>query len=318
MTDTPFIRPDMKAFLDALAAMDGPKIADMTLEEARASYVALHQMADRPARELTVIRDLTCPQSEDNPAGDIALRLYDARDAREPGPVITFYHGGGFVIGDLETHHALCTEIAALMDLPLVAVDYRRAPEAPFPAAIEDCEAATRWIASNPSELGREATGIITIGDSAGGSATIVIGQALAAKPAQVPVVLQVPIFPLASAAEGSTSFEAFGDGFVLTKESMEFFDAAYGADRNNPRGFPILGDHTTAPPTVLVTASLDPIRDSGRDYAKALADAGRSFTFLEIEGVTHSFTNLRQAVPSTQGDVERIVAHMKLALETA
>ena len=142
MTDTaPFIRPDMKAFLDALAAMDGPKITDMSLEEARQAYVALHGMADRPARELPVIRDLTCP----GPGGDIPLRLYDARETREPCPVITFFHGGGYVIGDLETHHSLCTEIAALMDLPLVAVDYRRAPEAPFPAAIEDCEAAARW-----------------------------------------------------------------------------------------------------------------------------------------------------------------------------
>ena len=129
------------------AAMGGPKIAEMTLEEARASYVALHGMADRPARDLAVIRDLACP----GPAGDIPLRLYDARETREPGPVIVFYHGGGFVIGDLDTHHALCSEIAALTDLPLVAVDYRCAPEAPFPAAIEDCEAATRWVASRRS-----------------------------------------------------------------------------------------------------------------------------------------------------------------------
>ncbi|MEM7779094.1 MAG: alpha/beta hydrolase [Pseudomonadota bacterium] len=315
MSDTPFpfIRPDMKAFLDALAAMDGPKINEMTLEEARASYVALHGMADRPARELAVIEDLSCP----GPEGDIPLRLYDAREKRKAGPIITFYHGGGFVIGDLDTHHALCTEIAALMDLPVVAVDYRRAPEAPFPAAIEDCEAATRWIASSPKALGRKASGIVTIGDSAGGNATIVVGQLLAAKPADVPVALQVPIFPLASAVEGAASYAEFAEGFVLTQTAIEFFDAAYKADRKDPRGFPILGDHTSAPPTVLVTASLDPIRDSGRDYAKALADAGADFTFLEMKGVTHSFTNLRQAVPSAQGDLEKIVAAMKLYLES-
>ena len=312
MSDTqPIVRPDMKAFLDALAAMNGPKITDMTLEEARASYVALHGMADRPARELPVIRDLTCP----GPAGGIPLRLYDAQATREPGPVITFFHGGGFVIGDLDTHHALCSEIAALADLPVVAVDYRRAPEAPFPAAIEDCEAAARWIASAPQELGRIANGIILMGDSAGGNASIVVGQALAATPAVVPVVCQVPIFPLASPAEGSASFEAFADGFVLTKVAMEFFDAAYNADRSDPRGFPILGDHSNAPPTVLVTASLDPIRDSGRDYGEALVKAGRDVIFLEMQGVTHSFTNLRQAVPSTQADLERVIAAMKLMI---
>lgn len=314
MTETPFIRPDMKAFLDGLAAMEGPAIADMTLEEARASYVALHGMADCPARDLAVIRDLSCP----SPAGDIPLRLYDTRETREAGPVITFYHGGGFVIGDLETHRNLCTEIAALMDLPLVAVDYRRAPEAPFPAAIEDCEAATRWIASSPAELDREATGIVTIGDSAGGNATIVVGQLLGANPADVPVVLQVPIFPLASEAIGSASLEEFAEGFVLTKAAIEFFDAAYQADRADPRGFPILGDHSVAPPTIVATASLDPIRDSGRDYGKALVEAGRDVLYLEMQGVTHSFTNIRAAVPSTQGDLERITAAMKLMLGTA
>lgn len=316
MSDVPFpyIRPDMKAFIDALAAMGGPAINEMTLEEARASYVALHSMADRPARDLAVIKDLSCP----GPAGDIPLRLYDAREKRKSGPVIVFYHGGGFVIGDLETHHALCTEIAALADLPVVAVDYRRAPEHPFPAAIEDCEAATRWIASSPAELGRKVSGLVTIGDSAGGNATIVIGQLLAAKPADAPVKVQVPIFPLASAIEGSASFEAFADGYVLTKVAIEYFDNAYKADRSDPRGFPILGDHSNAPPTVLVTASLDPIRDSGRDYAKALADAGRDCTFIEMRGVTHSFTNLRQAVPSTQADLERVVAALKFTLENA
>ncbi|WP_296716285.1 alpha/beta hydrolase [Erythrobacter sp.] len=311
MTDAPYIRPDMKAFIDALAAMGGPTMAEMTLEEARASYIALHGMADRPARDLAVIRDLSCP----GPAGDIPLRLYDAREMRQPGPVVMFFHGGGFVIGDLNTHHALCTELAALLDLPVVAVHYARAPEAPFPAAILDCEAGARWVAGSPEALGRAATGIVTIGDSAGGNAAVVVSQLLGADPAAVPVVLQVPIFPLVADAEGSGSMAAFSEGFLLTADTMGFFDAAYGADRSDPRGFPILADHSTAPPTIVVTASLDPIRDSGRAYAKALVDAGRDCLFLEMRGVTHSFTNLRAAVPSTQADVERIVAAMTFML---
>jgi len=313
MTDAPYIRPDMKAFLDMMAQVNGPKMVDMTLEEARDSYVKLHGIADRPARSLAVIRDLACP----GPNGDIPLRLYDARESREgPTPVITFYHGGGFVIGDLETHHALCTEIAALMDLPLVAVHYARAPEAPFPAAILDCEAATRWVAGSPAELGLTASGIITIGDSAGGNATVVVSQLLGANPAAVPVLLQVPIFPLVADANGSESMAAFSEGFLLTADTMAFFDAAYGADRSDPRGFPILGDHSNAPPTIVVTASLDPIRDSGRAYAKALVDAGRDCVFIEMRGVTHSFTNLRQMVPSTQADLERVIAAMRFMLE--
>jgi acetyl esterase len=312
MTDAPYIRPDMKAFLDMMAQVNGPKMVDMTLEEARDSYVKMHGIADRPARALPVIRDLACP----GPNGDIPLRLYDARESRdEPSQVIVFFHGGGFVIGDLETHHALCTEIAALIDLPLVAVHYALAPEAPFPAAILDCEAATRWVASSPAELGRTASGIITIGDSAGGNATVVVGQLLGANPAAVPVVLQVPLFPLVADANGSDSMAAFSEGFLLTADTMGFFDAAYGADRSDPRGFPILGDHSDAPPTIVVTASLDPIRDSGRAYAKALVDAGRDCVFLEMRGVTHSFTNLRQMVPSTQRDLERVIAAMQFML---
>jgi acetyl esterase len=314
MTDkTPYIRPDMKGFLDmmAAAAATAPKMADMTLQEARQSYIVMHGIADRPARELAVIRDLTCS----GPAGDIPLRLYDARESREAGPVVMFFHGGGFVIGDLDTHHALCTEIAALIDLPVVAVHYALAPEAPFPAAILDCEAASRWVAGSPAELGRQATGIITIGDSAGGNAAVVVSQLLGANPAAVPVVLQVPIFPLVEDANGSASMAAFSDGFLLTAETMAFFDAAYGADRSDPRGFPILSDHSNAPPTIVATASLDPIRDSGRAYAKALVDAGRDVVFLEMRGVTHSFTNLRQMVPSTQKDLERIIAAMQFML---
>lgn len=313
MTDAPYIRPDMKAFLEMMAQVNGPKLSEMTLEEARASYLAMHNLADRPARALPVIRDLACP----GPAGAIPLRLYDARESRSgPTPIITFFHGGGFVIGDLETHHALCTEIAALIDLPLVAVHYARAPEAPFPAAILDCEAAARWVASSPAQLGRSACGIITMGDSAGGNATVVVSQLLGANPAAVPVVLQVPVFPLVADANGSQSMAEFGEGYLLTAETMAFFEAAYAADRSDPRAFPILGDHSNAPPTIVVTASLDPIRDSGRAYAKALIDAGRDCLFLEMRGVTHSFTNLRQMVPSTQRDLERVVAAMRFMLD--
>jgi acetyl esterase len=128
-------------------------------------------------------------------------------------------------------------------------------------------------------------------------------------------VVLQVPIFPLVADADGSASMAAFAEGFLLTGDSMAFFDAAYGADRADPRGFPIIGDHASAPPTIVVTASLDPIRDSGRAYATALVDAGRDCLFLEMRGVTHSFTNLRGAVPSTQNDLERIIAAMQFML---
>lgn len=311
-----FIRSDMKALLDGLAAMGRQPVSEMSLEQARGGYLALHAMGDRPARDLAVIRDLACPGPGPGPGRDIPLRLYDARESREPGPVIVFYHGGGYVIGDLESHHNLCTEIAAQMDLPVVAVDYRRAPEHPFPAAVDDCEAAARWIAASPDSLARGATGLVLIGDSAGGNASIVTAQALAENAAAVPVVLQVPLFPLTTDIDDCPSIDEFAEGFILTKAAVEFFDVAYAADRADKRATPILGNIAASPPTVLVTASLDPIRDSGRAYGAALATAGVEMVFLEMKGLTHSFTNLRQAVPSAQADVERIFAAMRFMLD--
>ncbi len=311
---TPFVREDVKVLLGLLEQAGGPPINEVTLDEARAAYQALHDMTDAPARDLAVIRDLSCP----GPSGDIPLRFYDAQENRDAGPVIVFFHGGGFVIGDLDTHHNLCTEIAEKMDMPVVAVDYRRAPEAPFPAAVDDCEAAARWVASNPEALDREATGLILMGDSAGGNATIVTMQALRDEPADCPVILQVPLFPLASDAMGSASMDEFAEGFILTKVAVEFFDRTYNPTRGNPRAFPILSDHADSAPAVVVTASLDPIRDSGRDYASALGEAGIEHIHLEMEGMTHSFSNIRQAVPSAQSDLDRVFEAMTAMLAKA
>ncbi|WP_338466016.1 alpha/beta hydrolase [Novosphingobium sp. ZN18A2] len=315
MDKTPhFVRPDVSAFLSFLNGMDRPQLSEMALEEARASYVAMNPLAEADPRELAVIKDLTCP----GPAGDIPIRLYDARGTREPGPVVMFYHGGGFVIGDLESHHNLCTEIAAELDMPVVAVHYRLAPEHPFPAAPDDCEAATRWVAGSPEELGRKITGLIPMGDSAGGNLTIVTTQALAEKPADVPVVLQVPIYPLSDEKPDHPSMINFAEGFLLTAEAMAWFGECYKAASDDKRAYPILGEHSDMPPTVLITAGLDPIRDSGRVYGMELIRAGSDVVFLEMKGSIHGFTNVRKAIPSAQVDLHRVFAAMRLMLGMA
>lgn len=311
MTDH-FVRPDVKAFLDFLNGTQAPPMNQLPLEMARASYIAMGELAEQPPRELAVIRDLTCP----GPGGEIKLRLYDLREAREPGPAVVFMHGGGFVIGDLDSHHSLCTEIAAELDLPVIAIDYRLAPEHPFPAAPDDCEAASRWIAANSKDLGREITGLIPMGDSAGGNLTIVVTQALMEKPAAVPVVLQVPIYPLSDDKPDHKSFLDFAEGFLLTAETMTWFADAYKAVIGDKRAYPIYGDHSTAPPTVLVTAGLDPIRDSGRVYGAELIRAGAEVVFLEMKGTIHGFTQVRKAIPSAQADMQSIFAAVRLLLE--
>ncbi|GAC1568934.1 MAG: alpha/beta hydrolase [Novosphingobium sp.] len=310
----PFVRPDVAAFLAFLNGVQAPPMHEMLLADARGSYLAMVPLGEADPRPLAVIRDLTCPGA----AGQIPLRLYDARETREPGPVVMFFHGGGFVIGDLDTHHALCTEIAAEIDLPVVAVHYRLAPEHKFPAAADDCEAAARWVAGSPSELGRTATGLITIGDSAGGNLAIVVTQALGDAPAAVPVVMQVPIYPLSDEKTDHRSMLDFGEGHLLTKVSMDWFHASYAAEAGNVRAYPIHGDHAAAPPTVLVTASLDPIRDSGRLYGEALIRAGSDVVFMEMKGTIHGFTTLRKAIPSGQADMARVFAAMKLLLAGA
>ncbi len=314
MADTEhFVREDVRGFLTMLEQMGGPQMDEIPIEQARGSYLAMAQLAEAEPRALAVVRDLTCP----GPAGDIRLRLYDARKDRAAGPVVMFFHGGGFTIGDLDTHNAFCTELAHGLDLPVVAVDYRLAPEAPFPAAPEDCEAASRWVASNPADLGLQATGLITTGDSAGGNLAIVIAQALGDRAAEVPVILQAPIYPIASPVEETGSFKSFGEGFLLTARTMGFFSDSYAADPADKRNYPILHDnHAASPPTVLITAGLDPLRDSGREYAAHLIESGVDVIYLEARGNVHGFVNIRKAVPSGQADVESLIAAIQLMLE--
>lgn len=305
------VRPDVHGLLEMLKAIGGPEMSAMPLAEARAAYVAMKDFGEAEPRDLAVIRDLTCP----GPAGDIPLRFYDARETREAGPVVIFFHGGGFVIGDLETHHALCSEIAAGLDLPVVAVDYRLAPEHPFPAAPDDAEAAARWLAGSPAELGRVVTGLIPLGDSAGGNLAIVITQALMAAPAAAPVVLQVPLYPWADERLDHASMAEFGEGFLLSRAVMDWFAEAYAAQPGHPRAHTLNGNHAAMPPTVLVTAGLDPIRDGGRAYGAALIAAGSDVMFIELKGTIHGFATLRKALPSAAGDMARIFAAVKLML---
>lgn len=314
MTDTPYVRPDVRGFLDYLNAMPGPRTHQMTPEAARQVYHAMKDVADVPLGDLAVIRDLSIP----GPAGAIPARLFDARERREPGPAMVFYHGGGFVIGNIDTHASLCAEMARVLDLPVVSVDYRLAPEDRWPAAPDDCEAAARWVADSPAELGRSVTGLVLCGDSAGGTLTIVAAMDLRDQPAAVPVIVQAPIYPAADTSKPYPSFDAFADGFLLTRDTMLWFSDAYAADVANSRGSPLIGRLEGLPPAVIVTASLDPIRDQGRAYAAALVQAGVPVTFREAVGNVHGFVTLRKAIPSSAGDVAGYLAALKDAIGEA
>jgi acetyl esterase len=268
----------------------------------------MKDIADPPIGELGTVLDLKIL----GPAGDIPARLFDPRACREPGPAVVFFHGGGFVIGDLDSHASFTAEMARVLDLPVIAVDYRLAPEAKWPAAPDDCEAAARWVAGNPSELGRSVTSLILAGDSAGGNLAIVTAMALRDRPAKTPVIAQLPFYPAADMSQEYPSYSEFADGYLLTRDSMEWFNAAYQAEAAHIRTSPLVGNLAGMPPAVVVTASLDPIRDQGRAYAAALAKAGVPVVFREAKGNIHGFITLRKVIPSSVGDVAGALAALK------
>jgi acetyl esterase len=310
----PFVRPDVKQFLAYLNNLPGPRGHEVGPVEARNMMHASRHVADAPVGELAVIRDLVAP----GPAGDIPLRLFDARESRGPGPALVFFHGGGFVLGDLHTHEPFCAEMARQLDLPVVSVDYRLAPEHPWPAGVEDAIAAVRWVAESPEALGREVTGLVLAGDSAGGNFTIIVSLALRDEPAAVPVLVQWPIYPAADPAKGYPSFHDFGEGYLLTHDGLRWFDQCYRPDPKDWRYSPMVKSQAGMPPTLVVTASLDPIRDQGRAYAAACAEAGVPTVFREAKGNIHGFINLRRAIPSSEADIEGCTRMLKLMIAEA
>jgi acetyl esterase len=222
------------------------------------------------------------------------------------------------VLGDLDTHEPFCAELARQMDLPVVAVDYRLAPEHPWPAGIEDAIAAARWVAGSPAELGREVTGLVTCGDSAGGNFAIIVSLALRDAPAAAPVLAQWPIYPAADPAKGYPSFTDFGEGYLLSRDAMRWFDDCYAPEARDWRYSPMVKSQAGMPPTLVLTAGLDPIRDQGRAYAAACIQAGVATVFREAAGNIHGFINLRKAIPSSEDDVRGCIDILKLMIAEA
>ncbi len=291
-----YVRPDVALFLQFLAAQPGPKMTEIPIADARGMMVAMRHVGDADVGALARIENIAIP----GPAGDIPARLYDAKESRVPGLAMVFYHGGGFTIGDLDTHEPYCAEAARILDMPVIAIDYRLAPEHPYPAAPIDCEAATRWIADNIP-----CSGLILSGDSAGGNLTVVTAMALRDVPASKPVVAQYPIYPAVAGSAGADlpSYAAFKDGYFLTEELMTWFGDCYGGDDGRQIA-PLLFDLKGMPPAVVITAGLDPLRDQGRAYAAKLIEAGVACTYIEAAGNIHGFINMRKAIPSTAKDM--------------
>lgn len=312
------IRPDVQAYLDQLKATPRPPMSDELIAMMRQippeMAAQMFAVLELPVGDLAEIRDLAMP----GPGGDIALRLFDPRKERGPGPVVVFFHGGGFVAGSIETHASLAAEISRGLDLPVVSVEYRLAPENPWPAGVDDAEAAARWIAANGPALGREFTSLVLCGDSAGATLTIVTALALRDQPAALPVLMQWPIYPKVDSSKDYPSDSLFADGFALDSHDIEYFGKAYALDPLHWRGSPLLADQAGLPPTFVVTAGLDPLRDNGRAYAAKCIEAGVQVTYREVKGTIHGFACYRKIIPSAQDDLAELLVIAREMIRTA
>ena len=307
--------PQVEALLAQLAEAGGPKMWEMSLAEARAMYVAMGQMLDPQDLPTGEITNTTIQ----GPAGDIPVRVYSPLAGNaDTLPGLMFFHGGGFVIGDLDSHDAICRGLANGGQCRVIAVDYRLAPEAPFPAAVEDCYAALNAVRKDADAFGVDPARMGVCGDSAGGNLSAVISQ-MVKENGDIPLKVQLLIYPATQINADTPSMRENAEGYVLEKGTMDWFMGHYtsgGYDASDPRISPLLADDLSGlPPATVITAGFDPLRDEGKAYAVKLAAAGVPVKYINYEGMMHGFVNMagvldvgREAVADLANDAKALL----------
>lgn len=269
---------------DGLILHDDPAASRANMRELTAAF---------PGPQIHVaVRDMSLP----GPAGDIGARHYRPACAG-PAPLLVFFHGGGWVIGDLDTHDQLCRLVCRDADVHVLSIDYRLAPEHRAPAAVDDAYAAFRWAAEHAADLGAIPGRVAVGGDSAGGNLAAVVSQLARDDGGPLPV-LQWLVYPRTDFTAQTRSLSLFAEGFLLTRHDIEFFHAQYldGADvgPDDPRVSPLLADTLAGlPPALITIAGFDPLRDEGERYATALSAAGNDVDLRCMGSLTHGFANL-------------------------
>lgn len=283
--------PQAKALIDLVIEKGIPPTHTLSPKDAREYYVQRRFFSQPDAPEVAESKDIQIP----GPGGEITLRCYRplGSSLAQVLPVLVYYHGGGHVIGDLDTHDTLCRTLANLAGCAVFAVHYRLAPEHIFPAASDDCVAATKWIHDHAASLKIDPKRIAVGGDSAGGHLAAVVSLTLKQDKSFKPV-LQLLIYPVANAAEVSASMISNAQGYLLTRDSMDYFYGHYMPEtwmREDWRGSPMLAkDHTDLPPALVITAGYDPLRDEGRAYADKLSASGVPTQYICFERQIHGF----------------------------
>lgn len=286
--------PPVKQMLDLLASFNAPPMSQGDAETARRNFRLMAVDSRQPQHVVPVasVEDTKF----DGPAGPIAVRIYRP-EGDGPHPTVAFFHGGGFVIGDLDTHDNQCRWICRETGAVVASFDYRLAPEAPWPAAVEDCVAATRWAAENIDRLGGDPARLAVAGDSAGGNLAAVVAQQV--RDGGPALAAQLLIYPATDLTDdqGATypSRLENAQGYLLTVDDMLWFSGHYvgGADPADPGISPLRGDLRGLPPAVVATAEYDPLRDEGEAYAEALRAAGLPVTVRRFDGLIHGFFDL-------------------------
>ncbi|OMC33612.1 lipase [Mycolicibacterium fortuitum] len=272
----------------------------------------------RPARPVQVghVENRAIP----GPAGDIPVRIYHPLDSAEPGvglPVLVYFHGGGFVLCDLDSHDSSCRRLANGIGAIVVSVDYRLAPEHPYPAAVEDAWAATEWAAAHASELSGDPSRLVVAGDSAGGNLAAVIAMTARDKGGPA-IAFQLLIYPVVDQRRKSSLSSPHTKSGVLTAEHMQWFTAQYlGASgaQAEPSASPILGDMTGLPDAHVLTGALDPLCEEGEEYARLLAAGGAKVSVRRYERGFHGFFNLADHLPAAADATEDVCAVVRDAL---
>jgi len=298
------------ALLAAAAESGAPPLSDLSPVQAREMY----RMMQAPADDITVgnIEDRLIP----GPAGEIPIRIYHP-EGSGPFPIHLHYHGGGWVIGDLETHDADCREICRAAGVTVIAVDYRLAPEHPYPAAVNDCLAAALWASANAEVIGGRSGPISVGGDSAGGNLAAVVSRI--ARDAGAPQInFQLLLYPVTDAAMDTASYVENRDGYMLTEQSMSWFWESYCNDperRLEPDASPLRAADLSGLPTALVmTAEFDPLRDEGEAYAKRLQEAGVTVTCERYDGLIHGFFSQARMIPAARPALDAAAKALRAA----
>ncbi len=310
------LHPQAQALLQLMQDNGVAPTHTLTPHVARTQYRERRFYTQPTPPPMAQVRDLQAP----GPGGAVPLRLYRPLGSRDnaPLPVLVYYHGGGWVIGDLDTHDTLCRELSSESGCAVVAVDYRVAPEHRFPSAVDDAVAAARWVRGQAAALHLDASRMAVGGDSAGANLAAVV--AIAARDAgDLALRFQLLIYPVTDMRQAAASYETRGSGYSLTADTMRYFRGHYieaEAHHTDWRASPLLHpDLGGLPPALVLTAGYDPLRDEGLHYAQRLTEAGNTAAHICFERQMHGFITLGKVIDEANVAVQLCAAQVRRAL---